>query len=48
VVSGGVPAVLYCFFFLYLTFAGAGPWSVDAEIARRRRGAPRSEIRVAN
>jgi putative oxidoreductase len=33
----GVPAILYCFFYLYLTFAGAGPWSVDAAIARGRR-----------
>ena len=38
----GTPAILYCFFFLYLVFAGAGPWSVDAAIARRReRGAAR-------
>jgi putative oxidoreductase len=34
--NGGQPAVLYCFIFLYLVFAGAGPWSVDAWIARRR------------
>lgn len=33
----GVPAVLYCFFYLYLMLAGAGPWSLDAEIARARR-----------
>ena len=26
----GEPAVLYCFVFLYLVFAGAGAWSVDA------------------
>lgn len=43
--SGGVPAVLYCFFFLYLTLAGAGPWSGDAVIARRRK-VPRSEFQV--
>jgi putative oxidoreductase len=30
----GETAVLYCFIFLHLCFAGAGPWSVDA--ARRR------------
>ena len=30
----GEPAVLYCFIFLFLAAAGAGPWSVDA--ARRR------------
>jgi putative oxidoreductase len=35
-VNNGVAAVLYCFIFLYLTFAGAGPWSVDAVLARRR------------
>jgi putative oxidoreductase len=26
----GEPAVLYCFIFLYLVFAGAGAWSIDA------------------
>lgn len=36
--NGGVPAVLYCFLFLYLIFAGAGPWSLDAMIARKRYG----------
>jgi putative oxidoreductase len=35
----GVPAVLHCFIFLYFIFAGAGPWSIDALIARSRRGA---------
>jgi putative oxidoreductase len=34
--NGGVSAMMYCFFFLYLMFAGAGPWSVDAKIARSR------------
>jgi len=34
--NGGPPAILYCFLFLYFMFAGAGPWSVDAIIARRR------------
>jgi putative oxidoreductase len=29
-VNQGVPAVLYCFVFLYLSAAGAGPWSIDA------------------
>jgi uncharacterized membrane protein YphA (DoxX/SURF4 family) len=28
-VNGGDAAVLYCFVFLYLLFAGGGPWSVD-------------------
>ena len=35
VVSGGVPAALYCFIWLYLSAAGPGPWSLDA--LRRRR-----------
>jgi putative oxidoreductase len=33
--NGGDAAILYCFVFLYLVFAGGGPWSVDA---LRRRG----------
>jgi len=33
--NNGVPAVLYCFFFLYLVAAGPGAWSVDALLARR-------------
>ena len=36
-VNGGVPAVIYCFFFLYLMVAGPGSWSVDAMLARRQR-----------
>ena len=28
--NGGVPAVLYCFLWLYFSAAGAGPWSLDA------------------
>jgi putative oxidoreductase len=30
-VNGGVPAVLYCFVWLYFSAAGAGPWSLDAK-----------------
>jgi len=30
VVNGGTPAVLYCFFFLYLSAEGPGPWTVPA------------------
>lgn len=33
-VSGGEPAMLYCFIFLYLAAAGAGAWSVDAMRAK--------------
>ena len=29
-VNNGVPAVLYCFVWLYFSAAGAGPWSLDA------------------
>ncbi|MEM8878676.1 MAG: DoxX family protein [Pseudomonadota bacterium] len=28
--NGGDAAILFCFVFLYLVFAGAGPWSIDA------------------
>ena len=35
VVNMGDAAILYCFVFLYLAFAGGGPWSLDA--LRRRR-----------
>jgi putative oxidoreductase len=31
----GDAAILYCFVFLYLVFAGPGPWSVDAMMRRR-------------
>jgi putative oxidoreductase len=34
--NNGVPAILYCFLFLYLMFAGAGAWSIDGLIARSR------------
>lgn len=36
----GQPAILLCFIFLYLSAAGAGPWSVDAWRGSRRAGAP--------
>jgi len=29
VLNGGELAILYCFAFLYLAAAGAGPWSID-------------------
>ncbi|MEM7461646.1 MAG: DoxX family protein [Pseudomonadota bacterium] len=28
--NGGDAAILYCFIFFYLIFAGAGSWSIDA------------------
>jgi putative oxidoreductase len=33
--NGGDAAVLYCFAFLYLFFAGPGPWSIDAMMKRK-------------
>jgi len=38
--NAGEPAVLYCFFFLYLMFVGAGPWSLDA-LMKKKSVAPR-------
>jgi len=37
ILNGGELAALYCFVFLYIFFAGPGPWSVDALRGRRRR-----------
>lgn len=34
--NGGELAALYCFVFLYLAFAGPGPWSIDAMMGRGR------------
>jgi putative oxidoreductase len=36
-VSGGVAAALYCFIWLYMSAAGAGPWSLDAKLRRSAR-----------
>ena len=33
-VNGGMPAVLFCFIWLYFSAVGAGPWSVDARRGR--------------
>jgi putative oxidoreductase len=33
--NAGDAAVLYCFIFLYLAFAGGGPWSVDRAALRQ-------------
>src|SRR5271166_4217848 len=29
IANGGEAAILFCFIFLYLAFAGGGPWSLD-------------------
>ncbi|MEZ5337776.1 MAG: DoxX family protein [bacterium] len=34
--NGGLPAVLFCFIFLYISAAGAGPLSIDRLIGRQR------------
>ncbi|MEE7441914.1 DoxX family protein [Methylobacterium oryzae] len=34
VLNGGDAAILYCFVFLYIAFAGPGPWSLDASRQR--------------
>jgi putative oxidoreductase len=31
VANQGTPAILFCFFYLYLSAAGPGPWSLDAK-----------------
>jgi putative oxidoreductase len=36
ILNGGEPVVLFCFVFLYLFAAGAGPYSVDAALRARR------------
>ncbi len=48
--NNGQPAVLYCFLFLYLTFAGAGAWSIDAVLLRskmqKRRKAMQTPVQL--
>ena len=39
VTNGGEIPTLYCFIFFYLSFAGAGEWSLDAMLARKSRPA---------
>jgi putative oxidoreductase len=38
--NGGDAAILFCFGFLYLVFAGPGPWSIDALRSKAGAGAP--------
>ena len=35
-INGGQLAILFCFVFLYLVFAGGGKWSVDEQLALLR------------
>jgi putative oxidoreductase len=39
----GMPAVLFCFIFLYVAARGAGEWSLAALIGRRRGGSGGAE-----
>jgi putative oxidoreductase len=41
--NGGTAAILYCFVFLYIVLAGAGPWSLDA-LWQRMRGAEEASL----
>lgn len=41
VLNGGAPAVFFAFFWLYVSAAGSGPWSIDA--LRRRKEPARVE-----
>lgn len=36
--NGGDAAILYCFVFLHLVFAGPGAWSVDGAMSRKGLG----------
>lgn len=42
VLNGGDAAILYCFIFLYLAFAGGGPWSLDRVRRPKTNPTPRS------
>jgi putative oxidoreductase len=41
-VNQGDAAILFCFIFLYLVFAGAGAWSVDAYLSTPRQSLARA------
>ncbi len=36
VMNGGVPAMIYCFVWLYFSSAGGGAWSLDSIMKKRR------------
>jgi putative oxidoreductase len=36
----GMPAILFCFLFLYMAARGAGDWSLDALLRRKRNAIP--------
>ena len=43
ILNNGDGAILYCFIFLYIVFAGAGPWSLDAVWRRRSEQGSRAD-----
>jgi len=42
VLNGGIPAIIYCFVWLYFSAAGAGPWSVDARLEAAQKETARA------
>ncbi|SRR3989339_25920 len=36
IINGGIPAILYCFIWLYFSAAGAGAWSIDSFLQKRK------------
>jgi putative oxidoreductase len=42
----GVPAVLFCFLFLYMAAQGGGDWSLDGLLRRKRGGVPGPAAKV--
>jgi len=36
ILNQGVPAIFFCFLWLYISAAGPGPWSIDAALRRRK------------
>lgn len=42
----GMPAVLFCFIFLYMAARGGGEWSLDAALRHRRETAASAALRA--
>ncbi len=36
IINGGSDAIFYCFLFFYFSASGAGPWSLDAILKKRK------------
>jgi putative oxidoreductase len=48
ILNGGEPVVLFCFVYLYLFAVGAGPFSLDALLRRRRTASVDSDAASSN